>query len=125
MLWFTKGERVALAVLGACALAGLGLLLFQRRRPPLRVTGSATLVQVAHWDDGLRAAREVDVNTATVAELERLPEVGPALAHRIVDYRATHGRFQSTEDLLQVPGIGPTTYHTLKAYVNVENNTRD
>jgi competence protein ComEA len=48
----------------------------------------------------------VDLNTATAAELERLDGVGPVLAARIVSYRDSIGKFDTVEDLLDVPGIG-------------------
>lgn len=51
----------------------------------------------------------VDVNRATLAELQALPRVGPALALRIVDWRALHGPYRSMEDLRHVRGIGPGT----------------
>jgi competence protein ComEA len=48
----------------------------------------------------------IDLNGATVAELEELPGVGPVLAERIAAYRDEHGPFAAVEDLLDVPGIG-------------------
>lgn len=48
----------------------------------------------------------LDLNTATTAELETLPGVGPVLAARIVAFREEWGRFDQIEDLLDVPGIG-------------------
>jgi competence protein ComEA len=48
----------------------------------------------------------VSLNQATVGDLETLPGVGPVLAERIVAYRDEHGRYQTVEDLLEVPGIG-------------------
>lgn len=48
----------------------------------------------------------IDVNSATAAQLEELPGVGPVLAQRIVDVRSERGPFDSVEDLLDVPGIG-------------------
>jgi competence protein ComEA len=51
----------------------------------------------------------VDVNRATLTELEGLPRVGPALARRIVAWRESHGPFQSIDDLRHVRGIGPAT----------------
>jgi competence ComEA-like helix-hairpin-helix protein len=56
-----------------------------------------------------RPSLSVDVNRATLAELERLPRVGPALARRIIAWREQHGPFRSTEDLRHVRGIGPAT----------------
>lgn len=60
------------------------------------------------------AARRIDVNRATAAELEALPGVGPAIARRIVDHRQREGRFAGPEDLLAVPGIGPARLEELR-----------
>jgi competence protein ComEA len=48
----------------------------------------------------------ISLNQATAADLERLPGVGPVLAERIVAFREANGRFETVEDLLEVPGIG-------------------
>jgi comEA protein len=50
---------------------------------------------------------QLDINRATVAELERLPGVGPALARRIIAYRDSVGSFGSVDQLTRVKGIGP------------------
>ncbi len=113
-------ERVTLTVLGAIALAGCAVLLWQGQRPAVTVVGSPAAVQAAQWDEQLAAARTVDVNTATVAALERLPGVGPALAARIVDYRTAHGPFGAPEELTRVHGIGPKTVAALRDYLAVE-----
>lgn len=68
-------------------------------------------------DDASRPPLRVDVNAATVDELERLPRVGPALARRIVEWRERHGPFQSTADLRHVRGIGPSTVRLLDSLV--------
>lgn len=49
----------------------------------------------------------LNVNTATAPELERLPGIGPSLAQAIIEFREDNGPFQRTQDLLDVPGIGP------------------
>ena len=59
----------------------------------------------------------VNVNRATVDELERLPRVGPALAKRIVEWRERHGPFQGLDDLRHVRGIGPSTVRLLDSLV--------
>ena len=109
-------ERVTLVVLGAFALVGLGLLAWLQQRPPLTIGGSPSPAHAARWDEALQRAKRVDVNAATVAELERLPQVGPMLARRIVAYRQRHGRFR-TPELGQVEGIGPKTSGALADYV--------
>jgi competence ComEA-like helix-hairpin-helix protein len=55
----------------------------------------------------------VDLNRCTEAELLKLHGVGPSLARRIVDYRNQHGRFQSLEELRQVPGMGRKTFRAV------------
>jgi competence protein ComEA len=61
----------------------------------------------------------IDLNQATAAELETLPNIGPALAERILAYRAEHGPFPTTEALMEVSGIGPTTYEEIAPLVMV------
>jgi competence protein ComEA len=60
---------------------------------------------------------KVDLNTATLAGLDTLPGVGPVTAQRIVDWRTTHGRFDSVEQLREIDGIGPARYEKLKDQV--------
>lgn len=59
----------------------------------------------------------VDINSATVTELIKLPNIGPVIAARIVEYREQHGPFQSIEELIRVRGIGPQKLSSLKPYV--------
>ena len=60
---------------------------------------------------------KVDLNTATLAALDTLPGVGPVTAQRIVDWRTTHGRFDSVEQLREIDGIGPSRFARLKDLV--------
>ncbi|MEY9859210.1 comEA protein [Catenulispora sp. GAS73] len=53
-----------------------------------------------------RPAQPVNLNTATLEQLESVPDIGPSLAQRILDWRAEHGRFASVSQLRQVRGIG-------------------
>jgi competence protein ComEA len=61
----------------------------------------------------------LDLNRATVQELEALPQVGPALAQRIVEFRTKHGPFKSVDDLLKVQGIGEKMLGKLRDRVTV------
>ncbi len=56
----------------------------------------------------------LNVNRATLAELESLPGIGPARARAIVRWREEHGAFRELEELLEVPGIGPATLERLR-----------
>ncbi|MGK5554967.1 helix-hairpin-helix domain-containing protein [Actinomadura kijaniata] len=61
----------------------------------------------------------LDLNTATAAQLDALPGVGPVLAQRIVDYRTQNGGFRSVDQLQEVTGIGAKRFTELKAMVRV------
>ena len=63
---------------------------------------------------GTDAQACVRLATATEAELQTLPGVGPALAQRIISYRATHPRLTSVEELDDVPGIGPSLIEKIR-----------
>lgn len=61
----------------------------------------------------------LDLNTATLEQLDDLPGVGPVLARRIIDYRTEHGGFRSVEQLQDVSGIGARRFADLKPLVRV------
>ncbi|MDN4615223.1 ComEA family DNA-binding protein [Leifsonia sp. F6_8S_P_1B] len=65
------------------------------------------------------AGAVVDLNTATLADLDGLPRIGPALAQRILDWREAHGRFASVDQLREVTGIGDKIFADLKDRVRV------
>jgi competence protein ComEA len=65
------------------------------------------------------AAALVNLNTATAADLAKLPGIGPAVAARIVEYRQKNGSFKKIEELMNVKGIGEKTFLKLKPLVTV------
>lgn len=65
------------------------------------------------------AAGPLDLNTATLEQLDGLPGVGPATAQAILDHRAEHGRFTQVHDLLEVRGIGDAKLAALRSKVKV------
>lgn len=60
--------------------------------------------------------RLIDINSATQAQLELLPRIGPALAQRIIEERTRNGPFRSLRDLERVRGIGEKTVEALSPY---------
>lgn len=68
---------------------------------------------------GATSHGKVNLNRASVEELQTLPKVGPKLAQRIVDWRNQSGPFRSVSDLDAVPGIGPTLLASLEPLVTV------
>ena len=77
----------------------------------------ATVPVAAAPPDGVSGV--IDLNTATIDQLESLPRVGPALAERIVDWREANGGFSSVDDLLDVAGIGEKTLEGFRDRVRV------
>ena len=63
----------------------------------------------------------VDLNHATASDLEALPGIGPKLAQRVIEHRASHGPFTKVEDLRQVQGIGHKKFDRLRPHVLVTN----
>jgi len=68
---------------------------------------------------GGATAGKVDLNRATVADLDTLPGVGPSTAQKIVDDRTKNGPFKKIEDLMRVTGIGQKKFESLKDLVTV------
>ncbi len=72
--------------------------------------------------DGQRtsgSAGPINLNQATVAQLDQLPRIGPVTAQKIVDFRQQHGGFRTVDQLKEVPGIGDRTFEQLAPLVRV------
>lgn len=68
---------------------------------------------------GNSASGMININTAGITELDKLPGIGPALAERIIQYRNEHGAFGKPEDLQKVSGIGAKTYEKMASMISV------
>ena len=80
--------------------------------------GGARPMETAPVDAALGAdQRGLDLNAATVEELDELPGIGPALAERIVAWREENGPFAGPEDIQAVSGIGPATAEAIAPYI--------
>ncbi len=67
-----------------------------------------------------QGANLINVNQASASQLEALPGIGPALARRIVDYRAANGPFSSLESLDAISGIGPSILENIAGFIFFE-----
>ena len=111
----TKTELVLLTAalgfllgLGLAFLAGSYTVSVQRQSP------AAELEAPAVEEPEAVPQGPVDINAASLEELDTLPGIVPALAQRIIDCRTENGPFQTLEDLTKVRGIGPATLEELR-----------
>jgi comEA protein len=81
--------------------------------------GAAGLAQDVPKATRNAATTPINLNTASAADLEHLPGVGPALAARIVEYRDKNGGFKKIEELMNVRGIGEKSFLKLKPQLSV------
>ena len=61
----------------------------------------------------------ININTATIDELDSLPGIGNSKAQNIIDYRNINGNFETIEDIMNVNGIGTAIYEQIKTYITV------
>ncbi len=64
--------------------------------------------------------KKIDINNADIEELKTLHAIGPVIAKRIIQYRKTHGRFNTIEDIMKVNGIGEKKFKKLKDMITVK-----
>lgn len=117
---FTREERAVVLFLAVSLLVGSAIVQARRVLPGdvPDFGGSAGQALTAPAIVELPAG-PIDVNTAPVDDLVRLPGVGPVRAREIVRHREQNGRYSSLDDLLEVKGIGPVTLEGLSGEATV------
>ena len=122
--WQRNAYRTALVIAAAVGLMGAVWLAFGQPSPAgVKVVTSpereaAPSVAPAPTPTPIGGA-PLNINTASRAELERLPRIGEVLADRIVEYRMANGPYLRTDHLMAVRGIGPTIYEAIKDRISV------
>ena len=98
----------------------LNLAMELRDQQQVHVPRRGEAVPAAVPPGGASAGGPININTATVEELDALPGVGPAIAGRIVDYREAYGPFATIEAIMNVKGIGSATFEEIKGLITVK-----
>lgn len=144
MIDFTPQERKALLFLVMVLVLGSGITLYKKYHsdfaPELLLKSNKKVVEsnLSQQDLNLVAdtstvipkevsqpvlseekIRQVNLNSATQAELESLPSIGPVLAKRIIEYRNLKGGFKTIEEIKQVKGIKNKIFEKIKRYITV------
>ena len=78
------------------------------------------MAQVTPQGTTMTQQATININTATQAQLETLPSVGPTTAKNIIDYRTTNGNFKSVDELQNVLGIGAKKLDRMKAFITIQ-----
>ena len=81
--------------------------------------GTVYVVTVNTGTHNVSNADLININTATLEQLDSLPGIGPTTAQKIIGYRTVHGPFQRSEDIMNVSGIGPSTFEKIKNLITV------
>jgi len=99
--------RKTVRIVGIAALLGMLLSLVA----PFAVAQSAPAPQAS--------GPRININTAGVQELVKLPRIGEQIAQKIIDYRSKNGPFKNPEDLMKVSGIGEKIFAQIRGQIVV------
>lgn len=114
-----------------CGLAAAGVVLLlaaPRRGQPIELIAAPTRAATATQQAALPTASQaptaaivfpLNINTATLEELDQLPGIGPVLAQNILAYRQVIGAFESLDQLLNIADIGPQTYQAILPFLTL------
>ena len=120
-----KKQKIPILALITCIFLGFLLGFFAGRnlnRTPVRIqaisAATGTTAPVAESTQEVQTF-PININTATVQELQALPGIGATYAQRIVDYRKANGPFTSPTQLLNVKGIGEARLTSIWDYITI------
>ena len=118
MLELTKQEKYIILFLIVTAAVGVGILCYKNLiyTPKVEVISGGPLPTAKEIED----SKVININTAPLADIERLKGIGPSLAESIVEYRRVHSSFKDKEEIRNVKGIGPAKFEAIKRFIKTE-----
>lgn len=110
---FSITQRKTLTILGMALLVFGGYKIVRMSGPALSVETQVTQAAIG---DEYKPPLLLDINYSPADSLELVPGIGSVLSQRIIQYRLTHGAFESIDSLINVKGIGPKTLAKIRIY---------
>ena len=107
------------ALLFGCVLTSIGVEYFAEPDEPIQIQEPQFVEQQVKTKSDKQNSTTININTATLEELDTLPGIGPAIAKRIVEFRSTQP-FTKPEDIMLVKGIGKKKFAKLRERITVE-----
>jgi competence protein ComEA len=106
---FSKEEKIVLLTIAFGILAGIIINFFVHfpQKPQVQSLSAS-------------APAQININTAAIEELSKLPGIGATYAGRIIGYRQEHGGFKNIEELKNVKGIGEKKFEKIKRFVALQ-----
>jgi competence ComEA-like helix-hairpin-helix protein len=120
-------DTITHAVESCILLSGQAIILFRyiNSRKEQRIENEKTKrKQIDHLEQELEEYVDIEnqiinINTANVGQLIKLPHIGPATAKKIIDYRNKNGKFLHTKELIRINGVGQSTYKDIEQYITL------
>ena len=109
----TQQERLVLIFSLSLALLGLSINLCIKYLPAIK-----RFPQRAFYET--TSKKKLDINQASKDDFIKLPGIGPVIAERIIQYRNTHTKFKSLDELNNVQGIGEEKFKKFKRYLTIK-----
>ena len=125
MLYFTKQEKIVILFLTGAVILGLSV---QCARSSGYLT-SIRSIKVEAKTGPVRNVKKsfgnkiININNASIDELDILPGVGPKIAAEIIKYRVKSGEFKAIEDIKKVRGIGKKKFNKIKDKISINDET--
>jgi comEA protein len=104
-------------------MVGTGFLLIKNsdeQKEPIKITEPKKDEQASVTEvKGEQVSAKININTATISDLDKLDGIGPATAQKIIDYRIQNGLFKKVEDIMNVSGIGEGKFVNIKDDISI------